>query len=336
MYARLTVLLLIATALTGCGTRSIVVPVTRPALMDVHRCERVLILPCDVSKLRKEHSVRDDLGSDARWFASGSLAATIDQALPAALAATGQTEYISDTNISVAGLLSTPGKVSGELLHALRERYDASCILAVRVLHAHYNESILTAPIQSAYASNNSEKRVRMARGSLVLGMLLIDAVEGRVAFADSIRSDISRETHSTDRDPPYIDLEDTQWLLVNQAVLRIAEATQPLRDREIVTFLVDDDFPEIPVAIEYAELGRWKEAEALLDSTATRIGERRGSDKLWYNLGLMRQYAGNFFAAKAAFETARRIADSGRYRAAIERLLRAEEEYLERTRQEL
>jgi hypothetical protein len=336
MYARLTVLLLIATAITGCGTRSIVVPVTRPALIDVHRCDRVLVLPCDVSKLRKEHSVRDGLVSDERWFATRSLAAGIDQALPAALAATGQTEYISDSSISVTGFLGTPGKVSGELLRALRERYDASCILAVQLLDARYNESILTAPIQSAYASNNSEKRVRMARGSLVLGVLLIDAVEGRVDFADSIRSDISRETHSTDRDPPYIDLEDTQWLLVNQAVLRIAESTQPLRDREIVTFLVDDDYPVIPGAIEYAELGRWKEAEAVLDSAVSRVTEERGSDILWYNLGLVRQYAGNFSAAKAAFETARRIADSGRYRAAIERLLRAEQEYLERERQDL
>lgn len=336
MGFRLTVLLLLAAALTGCGTRSIVVPVTRPALIDVHRCERVLILPCDISKFRNTNSVRDGLGSGARWFDPRDIAVTIDQALPAALAATGQTEYLSDTSISIAGLLGTPGKVSGELLRTLTQRYDASCILAVQLLEARYNESILTAPIQSAYASNNSEKRVRMARGSLVVGMLLIDAVEGRVDFADSIRCDVSRETHSTDRDPPDIDLEDTQWLLVQQAALRIAEATQPLRDREIVTFLVDDDYPEIPGAIEHAELGRWTDAAALLDSAVSRVGEREGSDKLWYNLGIVRQYAGNFFGAKEAFETARRISDSARYRAAIERLLRAEEEDLERVRQDL
>lgn len=336
MNARLPVLLLLLTALAGCGTRSIIVPVTRPAPIDVHRCDRVLILPCDISKLRKEYSVRDGIRNDARTFAPRAVSNDIDHSLHAELASTGQTEYISDTSISIADLLSTPGKVSGELLRTLRQTYDVSCVLAVQLLEAQYNESILTAPIQSAYASNNSEKRVRMARGFLVLGVLLIDVVEGRVTFADSIRSEISRETHATDKDPPEVDIADMQWMLVNQAAMRIAEATQPLPDREIVTFLLDDDVPAIEHAIGMAELGRWPSAAAVLDSVAVEAGEREGSDVIWYNLGLARQYAGNFSAAMKAFETALRIKESGRYRAAIERLLQAEEEYLERANQGL
>ncbi len=329
MSARIPVLLLLIICIAGCGTRSIIVPVTRPALLDLHRCPRVLIATCDVAAAHV--SAVHDL---SRFTAEG-IAVDVDAALTAALATTGQTEWITGPAISGKDLFRTSGKVSGETVERLRREYGASCILAVKLREARYDESMLSATIQST-VTPGSEKRVRQARASLVLEVLLIDATEGRVEFADSIRSDLSRETHASDKEPPEIDLSDMQWQLVNQAAMRIAEATQPLPDREVVTFLLDKDAPAIEHAIGLAELGRWPSAAALLDSLATLAGEKDGVDALWFDLGLARQYSGDFAGAMKAFETARRIHDSGRYRAAIEQLLRAEEEFLERSHQGL
>ncbi len=335
MNARLPVLLLLLTALAGCGTRSIIVPVTRPAAIDVHRCSRVLIASIDTSMARVTSMAPVLPGHSVDSFTAGGIAKDLNTALPAALTNTGQAEWVAGPAVSGRGLFRTTGKISGEFVQQLRREYGVSCVLAVTLREARYDESMLSATIQST-VTPGSEKRVRQARASLVIDILLIDAIEGRVAFADSMRSDLSRETRASDQEPPEMDIADMQWMLVNQAAMRIAEATQPLPDREIVTFLLDDDVPAIEHAIGMAELGRWPSAVAVLDSVAAEAGEREGSDVIWYNLGLARQYAGNFSAAMKAFETALRIKESGRYRAAIERLLQAEEEYLERANQGL
>jgi hypothetical protein len=316
-----TAIMLFPLLLCACGTRSIVVPVTRPALIDLHRCNDILIASCDISLVQ------------ASGLSATRIARTFDDILPAALNENSPARWRTQPALTGSGLFLSTRKLRADALSRLQRETDVSCVLALSVLQARYQESMLTAPIQSS-RSTDSEMRVRKGRAALVIEVVLIDTRDASVTFADSLRVELDRETHAVDSTPAEIDLEELTQALVTECALLIAEATKVLPDREVVTFLLNPDHPEIETAIELAGAGRWMQAAGLLDSVAVSAEERAGSDRLWYNLGLLRQYAGDFAGALAAFENARRILDHARYRAAIHALLKAEGEYLEKVRQ--
>jgi hypothetical protein len=307
------------TGMTGCGTRSILVPVTRSADIHLHAADTALILP--------------SLAADGSAF-SHIIADRIDSLLPVLLPWGQQVVIAADWIPGAPSLFTPDGQVSRRSLRWWTSRYTGGTLLACDVTSSRFNEEVTVAPIQST-RTPGSVKQVRQGRAEAVCRIVLVDMRRELLLFDDSLIVADSRETHASDETPPPLDVAEIAEALARRIAERIADASHPVRDRDVVTFLVDDDYPEIDAAIGYAEEGRWKMAAGVLRRLAAESAGQENEDIVWYDLGLVLQYDENFKEALAAFDRAIAIRDRSRYRHARATLLGIEEEFLERLRRE-
>ncbi|MDT8323964.1 MAG: tetratricopeptide repeat protein [Bacteroidota bacterium] len=300
-------------AASGCGTRSIVVPVHRPAAVDLHGCTRVAVAvpfapqPDSLSVLLQHR---------------------LDAQLVTVLADTPETEFVRTPRAS-AGVLTVHGTVALREAAGLARSANAECLLLLEVMETSYREEILDASIRSM-RDPERVKRVRQGRANATCRIMLIDVAEGKIPFVENMSVESRHETHSVEQDPPALITAVFAEDLARQIVEAMRSATRPVTDRELVTFLVDGDYPLIETAIQHAEEGRWTDASTLLRRMIDEDGDRENADILWYDLGLTLQYQQNFSGALEAFRRALALRQRSRYHRAVENLLRAEQEYLD------
>lgn len=323
MKRRATLFLLAALALltgmTGCGTRSILVPVTRPADIDLRGADTILVLPT--------------LAADGRVF-TRSVAAEIDSVLPRRMTEQGRLILSGKPEAGAPSMFTAAGSVSRRALRWWTQRHGGELLLHCAVADSRLHEETAAAEIQSTITPG-SVKYVRQGRAEARCRIVLVDVRRELLLFDDTLHVFARDETHATDEDPPPLDPHAFAMTLAGDIAGRFAEAARPVRDRDVVTFLVDDDFPEIDAAITYAEEGRWNLAAEVLQRLAEKAGDAEDADIVWYDLGLVHQYDGNFKDGLAAFDRAIAIRDRSRYRHARAELLRIEAAFLDRLERE-
>jgi hypothetical protein len=306
-------ILFLLLAAAGCGTRSIVVPVQRPAAIDLHTCDRIAVVvpfapqPDSLSVLFQRN---------------------LDRLLVPALAETPGTEFVR-TPGATGGLLTARGTVALHEAAALARAANAECLLLCEVTETTYREQILDASIRSM-RDPETVKRVRKGRANATCRIMLIDVAAGVIPFVENMPVEARHETHAVEKDPPALGTAMFAEDLARQVTASLRDAARPVTDRELVTFLVDGDYPLIETAIQHAEEGRWPDASTLLRRLINEDSTGEHTDILWYDLGLTLQYQQDFSGALEAFRRALELHQRSRYHHAIENLLRAEQDYLD------
>lgn len=307
------------TVVTGCGTRSILVPVTRHAEINLHAADTALILPSAA------------LGGGEL---SQLMAVHLDSLLRFMLSDGDQVIILAEAEYDAPRLFTTAGSVSRRSLRWWSARYASGLLLSCEITHSRFSEHVTGAEIHSTRAPG-SVKNVRQGRAEATCRVVLVDARREQLLFDDTLHVSTSGETHATDVAPPALETNNFAAALARQVAERITDASHPIRDRDVITFLVDDDYPEIETAITYAEEGRWKMAAEVLRRLTGSLEGRENADIVWYDLGLVLQYSEDFKAALEAFDRAIALRDRSRYRYARAALLGSEDRYLERLKRQ-
>jgi tetratricopeptide (TPR) repeat protein len=258
-----------------------------------------------------------------------AIASRLDSLLPTMLSTGDQVIRIESAVEATPMLLNAEGSVSRSALRRWTTRRAAGVLLACRIVRSRLSEAITTAPIQST-RNPGASKVVRQSRAEAVCRVLLIDLRRETLLFEDTLAVSATSETHAADAEPPLIDEAAIVDDLARRITAVIVDESHPVRDQDVVTFLIDSDFPEIGTAIVHAEEGRWSLASLLLRRLVDESEGEDNADLLWYDLGLTLQYQQNFKGALEAFDRAIMIRDRSRYRHARASLLLVEEEYLE------
>ncbi|MBE0645765.1 MAG: tetratricopeptide repeat protein, partial [Bacteroidetes bacterium] len=299
------------------GTRSIIVPITRPAQIDIHLTDKALLPP---------------VGTADAHPLSEAIAARLDSILPVLLSDETVQLRHGGMHPDMPPFLASEGSVSRRALRWWSARTDAGVLLACQIVHSRLAEEVTTAAIRST-RNPGGEKIVRQGRAEAVCRVILVDLRKEILLFDDTLSVSATHETHTPDAAPPPFEEDVFSDDLATQIASAIKNASHPVYDREVVTFLVDDAFPAIETAIAFAEEGRWNRAADLLRRLASESEGRDDADILWYDLGLALQYQQNFKEALEAFDAAMAIRDRSRYKNARTTLLRVEQEYLDKIR---
>ncbi len=302
---------------TGCGTRSILVPVTRPARINLQTANGILLPPTEAA--------------DSTPF-SLAIAARLDSLLPSILADGASRLHSVGGGESVPSLFSGGSVISRQSLRWWRAQHDAELLLTCLIVRSRLAEQVAHAALYPSQdpGEKSREKVVRQGRAEAMCRVFLIDLRREALLLDDTLSISAASETHAANKEPVDIPRDLFVDDLARRIALTIADAARPIRDRDVVTFLVEDDFPELETAIAYAEEGRWNLATALLRRLAAEAEDHDDADVIWYDLGLALQYEQDFNGALQAFDRAIAIRDRGRYRHARAALLQAEEEYLD------
>lgn len=304
----------------SCGTRTIVVPVTRPASIDAQHCGRIALLPVEIGRGADPLSplVRDEL----------------DAVLLPMLAELGSAQFIPAAADPSASLVTPRGRLALSVAEEAARAVDARCVLACSVMESTYNEDVLEAEIISNRDPGGT-KFVREGKASSTFRILLVDLRRREVTFSDTLRLQSTHETDAVNEEPPALDRSVPARNLAQRFASMLAEAMRPHEDRQVVTFLVDDAWPELERMVMLTEQGQWPQAAEIIRDLLDEESADGDRDILWYDLGLTLQYQHDFRAAKDAFERALELRDRRRYHHAMDALHRMEDEYIRHLRQQ-
>ena len=309
-----------ALLLTSCGTRTIVVPVTRPASIDIHGCDRIALLPVEIAG-----------GADPL---SPLVREELDAMLLPMLTEVGEAEFVPAAADPTAPLITARGSLALSVAEEAGRAVNARCILACSILESAYHEDVLQAEIISNRDPGGT-KFVREGKATSRFRVLLVDLGRREVTFSDTLQLQSSHETDAVNEQPPALDRSAPARDLARRFASMLAEGLRSHEDRQVVTFLVDDTWPALERVVRLAEQGQWPQAaeviRGLLDDESVD-GKR---DILWYDLGITLQYQQDFHGAQAAFERALELRDRPRYHHALDALHRMEDEYLRHLRQQ-
>ena len=305
--------------LVGCGVTSIYVPVDRPAEIYLQRCSGILLhLHTHSSPGRMDMDAPEVLARIER---------SVLETFPSGL----QKEITSTARIRTD--LPTADDVPLVRYKNVMSETGMECLLQWHVLECRYDEHVQTAEIMQS-SGEQSSKSVR--KGILQLRVLVsaIDLREGRSFWRDTLIATESIESKASQTVPVDIDsisLLDRAAASLADEILRRAT---PRKERAVVSFLKDADYPDIVKGIQAAERGRWKSAITIFSGIAQSAKGRDGEDRMLHNLGMAQLYHGDFRAAFETFQSALQLKQDKRYELALQQVLDMERESQEREQQ--
>ena len=296
------ILVLFALAISGCSTARVVVPIMRPAELDVGAKRNLAVEPIASTNGDQLRSLVESSIYESERF---DLVRT--------------TDFKPDENFETA----------------LADRADAMLVRAV-VFRDAYSES--TDKRESTCTRESNGKKFKYQcnnytrRGTYEadIAFELIDLETKERLRPKRITCKRLGSTYAQDRVPDGIDARPLVDHCVQEVARGFMRAIAPWTDKVSLPFQTDGDLPELEHGVGPARVGDWPAAisrfRAAVERGAT-LGEPEVEAKAHFNLALALAVTQEFTAARESLHRALRLSERPLYRDELERLDALEEE---------
>ena len=289
--------------LAGCGTTTILVPVTRPAEINLKNFNKIAVGEIEG---RGGADLADDL-TDA-LVSSGRFEVLDRRHLD---------EILCEHDLSLSGYIDEATAVKvGKLV-------GAAVLVGGRVSVYKYEEKIERVETVDKKGIRHVSN-TRVGRANISANLQLTNLTTGRILTAKRFDRVAERRTYGYDRPPDEIDhdrlLAEARAIVVTDFMKKIA----PYKEMVRVKLLKDSDIPALEEGINWAKRGEWERAAEVFKS-ATKEYPR--SDKAFYNLGVALEYSYLFPEAVEALRQAYEINPDEQYQDEIANVRRMEAE---------
>ncbi len=276
--------------LYACGTTKLMVPVTRPAEINLNKFKTIAI-----GEIRGKGG--EDLAEDltAKIFRSGRFEVLDRQHL---------NKLLSEHNLSFSGLVNP--ETSAELGQLL----GTSALIFGRVSKYEYTEDITKENWESKDKKGRVSRHTtytRIGRIEMDASLQITDLTTGKIVAIKNIQKSNGEKKSADDQYPPAIDKN--KWLrwgyqaVANEFMKMIA----PYKEMVSVNLLKDGDMPELEKGINFAKIGQWDKAidyfEKAIKNYKTNLEVE--IHKAYFNLGVACEYNYQFDKAEEALNKA-------------------------------
>jgi hypothetical protein len=304
---------------SGCGVTSISVPVDRPAEIYLQRYPSIVL---------HIHAHPPDAALD---FPVSDLAALITAETGRQFAATVGRPILPAADLAVP--IRPDGDVPVARYGELSAATGTPCLLQWHLLEARYDEGVQSAALHQQGAAP-AVKNVRMGVLRIRAMVSATDMREHARFWQDTVTALESSQSRASQSVPDGVDSLALLRTAVAAMVAEVAHRATPRREKAVVSFLKDGDYPDIVLGIRSAERGDWGKAVALFAGVARASRGTDDEHRMLHNLGMAQLYGGDYRAAYASFEEALRLKRDSRYEHAMRLVLDMEREAQERERQ--
>lgn len=275
--------------LGGCSTVSVVVPVVRPAEIDLRGKREVVI-----GMISGDHGPELESVIKVRIDKSGYFKlvdrAHLDTVLQELhLGASGHAETSGESRLGrlITGAVLIAGSVDRREYSERVERSGEGC----------------TQTSEGTSTNDDCSKSTRLGHVSMIVAFDIVDIATRenlKPKRFECVRDD---STDAQDGPPPAIDARALFDQCSTEIVDRFMRAIVPWVEQETVEFAKHGDLPSMEVGIRNAEVGRWPEAIDAFQEAVARaetLPELKPKDraKAHRNLGLAYVYTSNFSGA--------------------------------------
>jgi tetratricopeptide (TPR) repeat protein len=134
----------------------------------------------------------------------------------------------------------------------------------------------------------------------------VVSLTTGKMLAVKTVEKEDTRKTRANDGEPEDPDKDEAMRTAVNATVSAFIKMIAPYKDYITVKFApLDKSLPELEKGITFAKTGRWSDA---LKEFKAATEKNPTHDGAWYNLGLAYEYSYMFKEAEDAFNEANKI----------------------------
>ena len=307
VFKFISIFLLFAT-FVQCGTTMIVVPVMRPAEVNLGKIKKIAV-----------------------GRVSGEAAADVEDDLIGQLIETQTFDVLDRSNLDKIireYRLSMSELIDEKTALQLGNLLGAAALIFARVADHRYGEQVLEGQPYKDKDGRTHMRHTREGKAQVTINFRITDLTTGRFIFSRDITHTATAQTNAVDGRPVRIDdselLRSARRIVVRQFVSRIA----PHWENVSVRLLTDSELPELESGISYAKIREWDRAiESFKSATERHVGHE-SRHKAFYNLGVAYEYSSRFEEAVAALHKAHELEPDNDYLAEIESCRRREREY--------
>jgi len=279
-------LLTILLFMYGCGTTRLMVPVTRPAEVNLSKFKTIAI--GDITG-----NGGQDLAEDltARLFQSGRFEVLDRQHLE---------RILKEHNLSFSGL------VDETYAAGLGELFGTSALVFGRVAKYEYKEDLTDEKYETTDKKGKVTKHTEYTRTGKInmdVSLQITDLTTGKIIAVKKISKSNGERKTNIDDQPEKIDKD--KWLRWGyQAVAgEFMKMIAPYQEKVEVKLLTDGDMPELESGINLAKIGQWDTAIGFFEQAIknNEMNPKVKIDKAWFDLGVAYEYTYQFDKAEEA-----------------------------------
>ncbi|NVM23187.1 MAG: hypothetical protein HWN68_15555 [Desulfobacterales bacterium] len=284
-------LLVVMLILTGCAP-SILVPVTRPAEVNLRGLNRI--------------AIGEITGTGGQEIAGVLTSKLFESANFEVLDRANLDRILKEQSVSLSGAMDeeTVAKI-GKLVGA------AALIFGNVATHSYqlkkWREDSWTSKSGTRYQAH-----WKTGTATVKLSFQVVSLTTGKILAAKTITKQAERSTRENNRWPEDPDKESAMNEAADGAVTGFVKMIAPYTEHVKVKFArKDSDLPELERGVNFARAGRWSDAVTQFKAATEKDPAHEGA---WWNLGLAYEYSFVFDKAEEAFNKANMIKTSPKY----------------------
>ncbi len=271
--------------ITGCPPPSVLVPVTRPAEINLRGINKII--------------VGDITGTGGQEIAD---------LLTSELFKSGKFEVLERANldkIMKEHSINLSGAVDEKTAAEMGKLIGASTLILGNVSQYKYDQKMTYSEWKDKEdKSHRTYTKTGTAR--VIATFRVVGLTTGKMLAVKTVEKEVTRQTRADDGEPEDPHKDEAMRTTVNETVAAFIKTIAPYTDYVNIVFApLDKNLPELERGINFAKAGRWGDA---LKEFKTAAEKSPTHDGAWYNLGLAYEYSYMFKEAEDSFNEANKI----------------------------
>jgi len=308
IYLKLLVVILLSFQIFGCGTTSLLVPVTRPAEINLAKFKKIAV-----------------------GEITGQAANDVTDELTTALFESNRFEVLDRANLDKIlreHNLSASGLVDEKTAAEFGQLIGAAAMVFGRVADYKYDEKLEKGEPWTDKKGGRHQTFTRYGSSKVTVNFKITDLTTGKLLVSKSITHGGEAKTYADNQQPDAID-RDNLFAFARKAVIQdFMKKVAPYTEYVKMYLKSDSDIPELEKGISLAKAGQWDRAIENFKSATEKYPGNENLHKAYYDLGVAYMYNQMFKESIDALNKAYELKADEDYLTEIQNCKNMESEY--------
>ncbi len=307
-YMKFLVVVLLSFHIFGCGTTSLLIPVTRPAEINLSKFKKIAI-----GEITGQAS--DDVTDELTT-------ALFESNLFEVLDRTNLDKILREHNLSASGLVDE--KTAAEFGQLI----GAAAMVFGRVADYKYDEKVTKGDPWTDKGGKYHQYYYRKGESKVTVNFKIIDLTTGKLLVSKSITQGGVIETSADNQQPEAIDRDNLLAFARKLVVKDFMKKIAPYQEIVRMYLKSDSDLPELEKGISFAKAGQWDRAIENFKLATEKYPGNENLHKAYYDLGVAYMYNQMFKESIDALNKAYELKADEDYLTEIQNCKNMESEY--------
>lgn len=302
----LILIVLIALILNACGTKTVLMTVTRPAEINLKHYQKIALGDFVNARGQTNQHALDVRDAFTNQLINSKRFEVVDrQALG---------KILEEQKLAISGLIDENSAPQiGKLL-------GASALIFGRITQDHFKEEVKQTGTYKDKKGKQHKRFKRYASYTLGVNLKIVDVQTGKILTSKELKTYQKAETTAVDKTPAKIDKQALYQKCLADISSQFRHLIAPYKVTVKAQFLVDDKVPATKRAVALFKADEWENGLKVLKEALSRpISKSELRAKVYYDLGLAQMYLGQNDQAIVNLTKAIELKpDEGRYQKAL------------------